>query len=58
MENKELILSVKDLRQHFPIDGGGLLKKTVGYVRAVDGMSCISPMAPIHETACASKPDS
>ena len=39
MENKELILSVKDLRQHFPIDGGGLLKKTVGYVRAVDGIS-------------------
>ena len=37
--DKELILSVKDLRQHFPIDGGGIFKKTVGYVRAVDGIS-------------------
>lgn len=37
--DKELILSVKDLRQHFPIDGGGIFKKTIGYVRAVDGIS-------------------
>ena len=39
MENKEVILSVKNLRQHFPIDGGGLFKKTIGYIRAVDGIS-------------------
>ncbi len=39
MENKELILSVRNLEQHFPIDSGGLFKKTIGYIRAVDGIS-------------------
>ena len=39
MEDRQIILQVKNLRQHFPIDGGGLLKKTVGYIRAVDGIS-------------------
>ena len=39
MENKEIILSVRNLKQHFPIDEGGILKKTVGFIRAVDGIS-------------------
>jgi oligopeptide transport system ATP-binding protein len=32
------ILSVRDLKKHFPIKGGGLIKRTVGAVRAVDGV--------------------
>jgi peptide/nickel transport system ATP-binding protein len=34
----EILLEVKDLRKHFPIQKG-LFKKTVGYVKAVDGVS-------------------
>jgi oligopeptide/dipeptide ABC transporter ATP-binding protein len=34
----EPILSVRDLKKHFPIKGGGLIKRTVGAVRAVDGL--------------------
>lgn len=34
----EAILEIQDLRLHFPIKAG-LLKKTVGYVKAVDGVS-------------------
>jgi oligopeptide transport system ATP-binding protein len=34
----EPILSVRGLEKHFPIKGGGLLKRTVGAVRAVDGV--------------------
>jgi oligopeptide transport system ATP-binding protein len=34
----EPILSVRGLEKHFPIQGGGLLKRTVGAVRAVDGL--------------------
>jgi peptide/nickel transport system ATP-binding protein len=33
------LLDVKDLKMHFPIQRGFLLSKTVGYVRAVDGVS-------------------
>ncbi|GAB3360787.1 ABC transporter ATP-binding protein [Modestobacter lapidis] len=32
------ILRVRGLEKHFPIKGGGLLKRTVGAVRAVDGI--------------------
>lgn len=35
----KILLQVKDLKQHFPIDKGGILKKKVGYIRAVDGIS-------------------
>src|SRR5215218_7969841 len=35
---REAILSVRGLVKHFPIKGGGLLKRTVGAVRAVDGI--------------------
>ncbi|MEU2348119.1 oligopeptide/dipeptide ABC transporter ATP-binding protein [Modestobacter sp. NPDC049651] len=34
----EPILSVRGLEKHFPIKGGGLVKRTVGAVRAVDGV--------------------
>jgi peptide/nickel transport system ATP-binding protein/oligopeptide transport system ATP-binding protein len=34
----EPILSVRGLEKHFPIKGGGLFKRTVGAVRAVDGI--------------------
>jgi oligopeptide transport system ATP-binding protein len=34
----EPILSVRGLEKHFPIRGGGLIRRTVGAVRAVDGV--------------------
>jgi oligopeptide transport system ATP-binding protein len=34
----EPILTVRGLKKHFPIKGGGLIKRTVGHVRAVDGV--------------------
>ena len=37
MEN-DTLLEVKDLKMHFPIRRG-LLKRVVGHVRAVDGIS-------------------
>ena len=33
-----VLLQVRDLKKHFPITGG-LMRKTVGYVKAVDGVS-------------------
>ena len=33
------ILEVRDLKKYFPIAGGTVLSRTVGYVRAVDGVS-------------------
>lgn len=37
-ENTQILLEVKDLKMHFPIRRG-LLKRTVGHVHAVDGIS-------------------
>ena len=34
----EIILSVRDLKKYFPIKAG-VLQKTVGHVKAVDGVS-------------------
>lgn len=34
----ELLLEVRDLKQHFPIKGG-ILRRTIGSVKAVDGVS-------------------
>ena len=39
MNVKKPILEVRDLKQHFPIESGLLLKKQIGAVRAVDGIS-------------------
>jgi oligopeptide/dipeptide ABC transporter ATP-binding protein len=36
--SNNIILEVKDLKQHFPVRRG-LLQKVVGYIRAVDGVS-------------------
>src|ERR1700712_207755 len=33
------ILTVKDLQMYFPVRGGGLLRRVVGHVQAVDGVS-------------------
>ena len=38
-KDKKVILKVEDLKQHFPIDNGGLLKRQTGAIRAVDGIS-------------------
>jgi oligopeptide transport system ATP-binding protein len=38
LRDGEPILSVRGLEKHFPIKGGGLVKRTVGAVRAVDGV--------------------
>lgn len=36
--NEETLLSVTDLKTHFPI-GGGILGRNKGFVKAVDGIS-------------------
>ncbi|MCP4537858.1 MAG: ABC transporter ATP-binding protein [Chloroflexi bacterium] len=38
LNQDEILLEVKDLKKHFPIQRG-FLKKTVGHVKAVDGVS-------------------
>lgn len=35
----DVLVQVEDLKMHFPVTVGWLLKKTVGFVRAVDGIS-------------------
>ncbi len=40
MAHSEVLLEVQDLRKHFPIRRG-LLKKVVGHVKAVDGVSFV-----------------
>jgi len=37
--DNQLLLDVKSLKKHFPITRGFLMSKTVGYVRAVDGVT-------------------
>jgi oligopeptide transport system ATP-binding protein len=37
-DHDEPLLEVRDLKKHFPVKGG-ILKRTTGYVKAVDGMS-------------------
>lgn len=36
--NEQVLIELKDVKKYFPISGG-LLKRTVGYVKAVDGVS-------------------
>lgn len=38
-DNPDVLLSVKDLKVHFPIRKGLLFDRTVGHVKAVDGVS-------------------
>ena len=35
----ETLVDVHDLKMHFPLTSGIILQRTVGYVRAVDGIS-------------------
>ena len=39
MTEREVLLQIKDLKVHFPIEKGVLFKRKVGAVRAVDGIS-------------------
>lgn len=39
VENAPVLLEVNDLKKHFPINKGFFSPKTVGYVRAVDGVN-------------------
>ncbi len=39
MENKEVLLSVQDLKKYFPIKDGIIFSRTVGNVHAVDGLT-------------------
>ena len=36
--NERVIIEIRDLKKYFPITGG-LLKHTVGYIKAVDGVN-------------------
>ena len=36
---RQPLLTVTDLKQHFPIESGFILKRQIGAVRAVDGIS-------------------
>ncbi len=36
---KDVLLEVKNLKKWFPIAGGGIVSRTVGHVKAVDGVS-------------------
>ena len=38
VKSDNILLEVRDLKKHFPITGG-LMRRTVGYVKAVDGVS-------------------
>jgi len=38
MKSDDILLEVKNLKKHFPITGG-LMRRVVGYVKAVDGVS-------------------
>ena len=37
--NAEPVLSVENLRMYFPVKSSGLIRRTVGHVQAVDGIS-------------------
>jgi len=39
VQNDNILLEVKDMKVHFPIEKGIVFKRTVGHIRAVDGIS-------------------
>ena len=39
MDNDHYLLEVKDLKKYFPVRSGGLISRTTGMVRAVDGVN-------------------
>ncbi|NCB02545.1 MAG: ATP-binding cassette domain-containing protein [Spirochaetia bacterium] len=39
MESNKILLEVKEMKVHFPIEKGIVFKRTVGHIRAVDGLS-------------------
>ena len=38
-QDREAVLTVENLRMYFPVKSSGLLRRTVGQVQAVDGIS-------------------
>lgn len=38
MSDNNKLLEVKNLKMHFPVTGGGLLKRKIDFIRAVDGI--------------------
>lgn len=47
MKDEKEILKIEDLKVHFPIKAG-ILQKTVGHVKAVDGVSLNIRLSLIH----------
>ena len=39
---QQKLLEVNDLKMHFPVVDGALFRRTVGWVKAVDGVSSVS----------------
>ena len=38
-EERDVLLDVQSLKKYFPLQGGGLFRRTVGHIRAVDDVS-------------------
>jgi len=36
---RDVLMEVRDLKKWFPVSGGGIISRTVGYIKAVDGVS-------------------
>ena len=38
-QDSKVLVSVRDLKKWFPVSGGGIISRTIGHVKAVDGVS-------------------
>ncbi len=38
-KQSDVLMEVRNLKKHFPISGGGIISRTIGHVKAVDGVS-------------------